>query len=113
MDDITREESRDPSGSSDDLVLTPMTEEESEQTLAFGSNDDFTTAWREWKGMPQFSQLDLTPYFSVTLNFASEEDVKAFEALTDQKISRTSSRGIWYPKLTIRHYADKRYRAVE
>lgn len=63
---------------------------------------------KEWEGMPEFIQEDLTSKCSVLVHFKSEEDMELFSELIGQKLT-TRSRGIWYPQLDIRRYADKRY----
>jgi hypothetical protein len=90
------------------------TNEDEDGLTLFGSNDDFRLAWQEWKGMPEFSQKNLAPYRSITIHFASPEDVETFGVLLDQKPPPiTSSRGLWFPKPDVAHFVDKRYRTVE
>lgn len=83
------------------------------QATAFGEDEDFDAVWKEWAGMPEFVMEDMTPYITIPVAFRNEDDLRAFEALIQQPISRTSSRRIWYPDLEVRHFADKRYRTVE
>lgn len=82
------------------------------QATLFGSDDEFHVAWAEWKGMPEFSQDDLTPVRQILVNFASEADVRAFSDLVGQRFT-PKTRSIWYPEAEIGHFADKRYAAPE
>lgn len=76
----------------------------------FGSDEDFHRAWREWEGMPDYERTEIRPFGSVMVHFASDEDRRAFERLIGQEITLPSLRGIWYPKLDITRFIDKRYR---
>lgn len=65
--------------------------------------------WRdEWKDMPEFVQEDLSPFKSLTVHFATLDDLKAFGKLIEQKIT-TDTRSIWFPPAEIGRYANKRY----
>jgi hypothetical protein len=83
-----------------------------DQVELFGNDEDFKIAWQEWKGMPEFSHEDLTPFASVIVHFANREDMKAFEALVGQRLSGTQrkTQSIWYPKVEVGNAASKRYR---
>lgn len=53
---------------------------------------------KEWKGMPEFKQLDMEPWKSVVVHFETEKDMIDFAKLMDQKITfKTPS--IWFPKV--------------
>ncbi len=70
---------------------------------------DLEEPWRaEWHGMPEFSQDDLTPSFSVTVHFESEADVAAFADLLRQTVLPTT-KSVWFPESEITRYMDKRY----
>lgn len=69
-----------------------------------GTNDPDS----EWGGMPSFENEDQTAWGSVKVNFASEEDMKAFAKLVGQPVVSTT-RSIWHPKAEIGHFADKAY----
>lgn len=77
-----------------------------EQLGIFG---DITIGWeKEWQGMPEFIQEDLSALKSIIVNFASEEDIATFAEIVKQTITlRTQS--IWYPEAEIGRYANKRY----
>lgn len=65
--------------------------------------------WKEaWKEMPEFSQEDLSPAYSVIVNFASLADLEAFSRLIGQRVG-PKTRGLWYPEAEIGRYANKRY----
>ena len=83
-----------------------------EQVNLFGDDDDFKTAFQEWRGMPEFNQEDLSPHASVLVHFANRDDMKAFEALVGQRLSGTQrkTQSIWYPKIEVGAAANKRYR---
>jgi len=58
---------------------------------------DLEPDWRkEWWGMPSFDMKDARPNRSVTINFMTEEDVRAFSQATGIKLS-TKSDTAWYP----------------
>lgn len=82
------------------------------QVTLFGSDDEFKVQWQHWKGMPEFAQEDLRPMFRTVVNFRSEEDLREFERLTGQVISRSSVNSIWFPPLIRSTFKDKQYRSV-
>lgn len=59
-----------------------------------------------WQGMPSFEQQDLEPYRSLLIHFANPIDQANFADLIGQKIT-DSTRSLWYPQVTIGHYANK------
>ena len=78
----------------------------SEKQLSLFDNETYHE--KEWKGMPEFNQKDLTPYRTIIVHFKTREDMSAFAKLINQRITpRTQS--LWYPEVTIETYADKRY----
>ena len=62
----------------------------------------------EWTGMPEFEQEDLTATRTISVHFATQEDVCAFARLVGQTIT-DKTKSLWYPKAEIRRFADKRY----
>lgn len=73
------------------------------------SMDGFEPPWTtEWRGMPEFVQDDLTPRYSVTVHFESDEDLAAFARLVSQTVT-PNTRSLWYPEAEIAHMVDKRY----
>ena len=83
----------------------------SEQDLAgifLEYEEGHTDPNREWTGMPEFNQQDLTAYRSLKINFSSQEDVNNFAHLVGQVIT-DKTRSIWYPAAEIGTIADKRY----
>jgi hypothetical protein len=93
------------SGQIDDPLLRELGEPEAG---LFGSVDDLDW-WREyWKAMPEFNQEDLQAVKSITVNFATEADLRAFGKLVGQPV-KTTTRSIWFPEAEIWRLADKRY----
>lgn len=65
--------------------------------------------WRkEWRGMPEFIQEDLSPRKSIYVHFADTQDMLAFAELVGQTIT-SQTQSIWYPKAEIWTFAEKRY----
>ncbi len=62
----------------------------------------------DWIGMPAYDHADLSPTRSIVVNFRNQEDFDRFEVLVEQEISETK-KSIWYPKVEIVRYANKRY----
>lgn len=74
---------------------------------------DIEEVWqREWKGMPEFSQEDLTPCKQVIVNFATPADVKQFGELIGQDIPLGTKSSTWYPDVENDH-AMARWRFVD
>lgn len=62
----------------------------------------------EWEGMPEFEQEDKTAFRSLYIHFKDQEAIDRFVGLIGQKITK-KTRFLWYPKIEIETYADKRY----
>lgn len=72
-------------------------------------SDDEVVAWRkEWRGMPEFVQEDLTPWKSIIVHFSTRGDLEVFSAVVDRKLT-PNTRSFWFPEAEIGHYANKRY----
>jgi len=61
-----------------------------------------------WAGMPECEHENLQPWKSLTINFASSDDLESFASLIGQTLT-PKTRSIWHPPAEIGHYADKRY----
>jgi len=65
--------------------------------------------WRkEWQGMPEFFQEDLTPYRVLNLRFRNEEDVQEFAKLVEQVIT-PKQKALWFPFAEFRRASHLRY----
>ena len=70
--------------------------------------NSFEVSAEHWKNMPEFVSMDLRPYRTMPIHFATKEDMDAFAALVGQKITKIT-KCIWYPEAEIGRTADKRY----
>ena len=50
----------------------------------------------EWKGMPEFEQEKKKPFSMINIRFETEEDLKAFAELIEQKLT-PKTKSIWFP----------------
>lgn len=65
----------------------------------------------EWRGMPEFSQLDRRPWRHITVNFDGYEDMQKFAELLGIRLTPQSDT-IWYPPIAIETFHDvQRYAA--
>ncbi len=72
---------------------------------------DITINWeKEWRGMPEFIQEDLSPTKQLIINFESEKDYNDFAELIGQKLT-LKTQSVWYPEAEIGRYINKRYSA--
>jgi hypothetical protein len=70
---------------------------------------DIEEEWRkEWVGMPEFIQDDLTPWKQIVVSFAGPADMAAFAELVDQTIT-PDTKSIWFPAANLEKIATKRY----
>lgn len=61
-------------------------------------NDEDLILWKkEWKGMPEFIQEDLSSMQSILVHFANKEDRGNFSKLVKQTIT-AQTKSIWFPK---------------
>jgi len=78
------------------------------QSTLFGNLDEYDWWKKEWKDMPEFKMEDLTSEHSVIVHFENQEDMKEFAELIQQDIY-TTTKSIWFPKLKIERFMNKRY----
>jgi len=65
---------------------------------------------KEWQGMPEFIQNDLSPFRTISVYFKNEQDMKAFSKLIAQKVTK-NTKSIWYPK--VKNIALKELKYIE
>ena len=70
-----------------------------------GDNIDYE---KEWEGMPEFEQEDLSAIKTIKVNFATIADIDVFSELVGQKITERT-RSIWYPKAELLSQTNKVY----
>jgi hypothetical protein len=82
------------------------------QTGLFGSEE-----WWEqyWHGMPEFVQKNLSPVYSIEMEFDSWADVDHFEAKIGQTVPRGPKRtpSVWFPEAEIWRIAGRSWRTRE
>lgn len=69
---------------------------------------EFTNWEKEWVGMPEFSQQDLTPFRVINVRFKSENDVLQFAKLIGQTIT-PKQKALWFPFAEFRRASHLRY----
>ena len=70
-----------------------------------GENIDYE---KEWEGMPEFEQEDLSAIKMIKVNFATIADMDTFSDLVGQKITERT-RSIWFPKAELLSQTNKVY----
>jgi hypothetical protein len=77
---------------------------EPEQELLF----DIPPDWKQyWKGMPGFEHVDLEPKHTIMVHFKDSIDRQKFATLVGQTIT-DDTKSLWYPKVEVMGYTDKR-----
>ena len=61
---------------------------------------------KEWEGMPEFKQEDLTSFKKIIVHFASKDDMDLFAKLIEQTVT-DKTQSLWYPKAKIERFEDK------
>ena len=61
-----------------------------------------------WGGMPSYNNEDQKPHKTLIVHFETQEAVDKFAGLVEQTITE-NTKSIWYPKVAIESYVDKRY----
>lgn len=78
-----------------------------------GDYESFHSARKDWRGMHEFVQEVIAPFRSLEVLFATEADMELFERTVGQQLPPETgkmARSIWFPKLAVMTYKDKRYR---
>ena len=52
----------------------------------------------DWRGMPEYSRNDMTPFKTVYVHFKNRKDMETFSKLINQKIS-FKTKSVWYPEI--------------
>jgi hypothetical protein len=81
---------------------------EKKQGILFDDFDDLDWWKKEWQNMPEFIMDDLTSFQSVHVHFETIESREEFSELIEQNIT-SQTRSLWYPKIGITTFYDKRY----
>ena len=63
---------------------------------------DFNDADKEWDGMPDFEQKDLSSFKLIKVHFKNRDDYDNFSQLIGQKLTE-KTKSIWYPEAEILH----------
>ena len=74
----------------------------------FGDRKQFRREWKEWEGMPEFSQENQTPWKTISVHFRNKEDMAEFAELIKHRMTM-KTRSIWYPEMTPMKVKDLRY----
>ena len=61
-----------------------------------------------WKGMPEYEHEDQTPFRSLFVHFANQQDFDEFMALLDQPATE-KTKYVWYPELKHATFMNKRW----
>jgi hypothetical protein len=66
---------------------------------------------KEWQGMPEFTQKDITSIQHIIVHFTTREDVDAFAKLIGRSLSKKTN-SIWFPdvppaRTSTRHFVDE------
>jgi len=65
--------------------------------------------WKEeWLEMPEFIQEKQEPYSKLIIRFRNEKDLQDFANLINQNLNQKTG-SIWFPKLEINSYINKRW----
>lgn len=64
---------------------------------------------KEWEGMPECINQDLTASKQLIVSFRNSEDYKAFAELVGQRLT-PKTKSIWFPQVEISKYMDKQYK---
>jgi len=94
-----------------DLATLGFDQVEMDRLLAIGESLAADVSG-EWKGMPEFAMEDKTAFRSIIVHFKDQEAVDKFAKAVKLKIGETA-RYLWFPKMEIERFADKRYAADE
>jgi hypothetical protein len=70
--------------------------------------EDFLGWKKEWQDMPEFKQEQKEPLKQLIVSFETWDDYKEFEKLIKQRLTK-KTQSIWFPKVKIDTYMDKRY----
>ena len=70
-------------------------------------------SWQNhWQGMPEYEHEDQTPFRSLLVHFASQQDLDEFLALLDQTVTERT-KYLWYPELKHATFMNKGWRGAD
>lgn len=76
--------------------------------IDLGLNLDKINPEKEWEGMPEFDNKDLTAHRQLIISFNNDEDIKEFAKIIGQNITE-KTKSLWFPKVENTKQFDKRY----
>jgi hypothetical protein len=79
--------------------------------IDLGLNIDKIDYDKEWHGMPEYSQDDLTPHRQLIISFNNDKDIQRFSELIEQTITK-KTKSLWYPKEEHVKQFDKVYKST-
>ena len=79
--------------------------------IDLGLNIDKIDYDKEWQGMPEFKQDDLTPHRQLIISFNNDKDIQRFSELIEQTITK-KTKSLWYPKVENAKQFDKVYKSA-
>jgi hypothetical protein len=87
-----------------DMELLAFEQREIEARLALTGDNPF----EEWRGMPEFNQLDKRAFRSIIMHFPNQGEVDKFAGLIGASVTE-KTKYLWFPKIEIEPAADKRW----
>lgn len=78
----------------------------------FGEDEIPHLIKQEWKGMPEFETQDMTPDNQLIISFRNQQDRQKFASILGQRLT-PKTKSVWFPKVDITRYMDKRYKYDE
>jgi len=77
-----------------------------------GTFDEIDDPAKEWTGMPEFVQENLTPVRQIIVSFKNDEDVKAFAKLIESTIT-DKTKSVWFPRVEAESTVDHTWKTAE
>ncbi len=68
-----------------------------------------TDPYKEWEGMPEYINEDVSGFKDIVVHFKDEESRKKFAKLVGQKIT-LKTKYMWYPEIELVHEKDRIYK---
>ena len=91
-----------------DLDISVIGFNDAQVTSILSVSEFQVDASKEWEGMPEYENEDLTSFKTIIVHFRNKEDIKQFSELMKQKITE-KTKSLWHPKLEKEVFVNKSY----
>ena len=94
-------------------MTNPTIAQEEEESLTLFAAEEVCPWLAEWQNMPEYRNADLSPQFSLIVNFSCAADLEDFSRLIGQPLRANGEarqlQSVWFPEQEVGRMTNKRF----